>query len=72
MAVLTDAGATVAVTDADTLVVSGLPAAAIVEILTGKGVAFRGIAEHRATLEEAYMDLTRDSVEFRALAEETS
>jgi len=72
MEVLTGAGAVVAVTEADALVVSGLPAATIVEVLTGKGVAFRGIAEHRATLEEAYMDLTRDAVEFRALAEETS
>ncbi|MEV0644141.1 ATP-binding cassette domain-containing protein [Phytomonospora sp. NPDC050363] len=72
MAVLTAAGATVAVTDAETLVVAELTAARIVELLTGSGVAFSGIAEHRATLEEAYMELTRDAVEFRALAGEAS
>jgi ABC-2 type transport system ATP-binding protein len=29
-------------------------------------VGFSEISAHRATLEEAYMELTRDAVEFRA------
>jgi ABC-2 type transport system ATP-binding protein len=29
-------------------------------------VPFAEVSAHRASLEEAYMDLTRDSVEFRA------
>ena len=38
----------------------------IVARLTEAGVGFAEISAHRATLEEAYMELTRDAVEFRA------
>ncbi len=67
-AALTGAGATVAVTERDTLTVSGLPTERIVALLSGQGVPFSEISAHRATLEEAYMELTRDVVEFRAAA----
>jgi ABC-2 type transport system ATP-binding protein len=66
MGVLAKAGATVAATGADTLTVDGLPAARIVSLLTDGGVPFTEISAHRATLEEAYMELTREAVEFRA------
>jgi ABC-2 type transport system ATP-binding protein len=66
MTVLSRAGATVAVTDRDTLAVGGLPAERVVALLTGAGVGFSEISAHRASLEEAYMDMTRDAVEFRA------
>jgi ABC-2 type transport system ATP-binding protein len=66
MTVLAHAGATVAVTDADLLTVSGLSAERIVAELTDGGVRFAEVRAHRATLEAAYMELTRDSVEFRA------
>jgi ABC-2 type transport system ATP-binding protein len=66
MTVLADAGATVAVTGPDTLIVSGLEPGAIVALLNGQSLAFSEVSSQRATLEEAYMDLTRDSVEFRA------
>ncbi|GAA1003951.1 multidrug ABC transporter ATP-binding protein [Acrocarpospora pleiomorpha] len=66
MTVLADAGATVAVTDRDTLTVAGLAAERVVALLTASGVPFSEVAGHRATLEEAYMELTRDAVEFRA------
>ncbi|WP_155355899.1 ATP-binding cassette domain-containing protein [Acrocarpospora macrocephala] len=66
MTVLADAGATVAVTDRDTLTVAGLAAERVVALLTTHGVPFSEVAGHRATLEEAYMELTRDAVEFRA------
>ena len=62
--VLAQAGGTVAVSDHDLLAVSGLPASRIAEVLGGSGVLFSGLAPHQATLEEAYMELTRDSVEF--------
>jgi ABC-2 type transport system ATP-binding protein len=65
MTVLTGAGATVAATDQDAVTVSGLGAERIVALLTGAGVPFSGISEHRASLEEAYMELTGDAVEFR-------
>lgn len=66
--VLTHAGGTVVVTDHDTLAVSGLSADRIAGLLSSHAVAFSGLAAHQATLEEAYMELTRDEVEFRGQA----
>ncbi len=66
MTTLADAGATVAVTASDTLIITGLEPQAIVSLLSQSGVAFSEVSSQLATLEEAYMDLTRDSVEFRA------
>jgi ABC-2 type transport system ATP-binding protein len=66
--VLADAGATVTATGPDTLAVSGLATAAIVALLSKSGVPFSEVSAHRATLEEAYLELTRDAVEFRAVA----
>ncbi|TDE19562.1 ABC transporter ATP-binding protein, partial [Actinomadura sp. 6K520] len=68
MTVLARAGATVTAADAGVLTVAGVPAERIIALLTGAGVAFSGISEHRPTLEEAYMELTRDAVEFQAVA----
>jgi ABC-2 type transport system ATP-binding protein len=65
-AALTRAGATVAASDRDSLTVSGLTAERVVAVLGGAGVPFSEVSAHRATLEEAYMELTRDAVEFRA------
>jgi ABC-2 type transport system ATP-binding protein len=36
-----------------------------VATLAGSHIPFSGITGHRASLEEAYMELTRDAVEFR-------
>ncbi len=66
MTALTHGGATVAATDRDTLTIAGLPAEQVVALLTEAGVAFSEVAAHRATLEEAYMEMTREAVEFRA------
>jgi ABC-2 type transport system ATP-binding protein len=65
MTVLAGAGATVAATTADTLIVDGLPAARVVTLLTDNDVSFTEISAHRAALEEAYMELTREAAEFR-------
>jgi ABC-2 type transport system ATP-binding protein len=65
-ALLAGAGATVAVAGTDTLTVWGLASQRIVELLGQGAVPFAEVAIHRATLEEAYMELTRESVEFRA------
>ncbi|MGC0421910.1 ABC transporter ATP-binding protein [Embleya sp. AB8] len=67
MTVLTRVGATVAAGTRDTLTVAGLPAERIIALLTEHRVPFSGIAEHRASLEEAYMELTRDAVDFHAV-----
>jgi ABC-2 type transport system ATP-binding protein len=66
MTVLANAGATVTVNDREALTVNGLPADRIVTLLSTASVPFSEISAHRATLEEAYMELTRESVEFRA------
>ncbi|WNV85613.1 ATP-binding cassette domain-containing protein [Umezawaea sp. Da 62-37] len=65
MAVLARAGATAAV-ERDTVVVSGLPADRVVALLNRSAVPFSEVFAHRATLEDAYLELTRDAVEFRA------
>jgi ABC-2 type transport system ATP-binding protein len=66
MTVLAHAGGTVAATDRDTLTVSGLAAEKIVALLGESAVPFSEVSAHHASLEEAYMELTRDAVEFRA------
>ena len=70
MTVLAHAGATVTATDRDTLTISGLPAERIVALLGEGSVPFSEVSAHRASLEEAYMELTRDAVEFRGIATE--
>ncbi|MFG1706399.1 ABC transporter ATP-binding protein [Nonomuraea sp. M3C6] len=68
---LEEAGASVEFLGQDTLRVSGLAAEEIVGVLGAQAVPFSEVAAHRATLEEAYMTLTRDAVEFRAGREVT-
>jgi ABC-2 type transport system ATP-binding protein len=72
MTVLAHAGATVAATDRDAVTVTGLPAERVVTLLGESAVPFSEISAHRATLEEAYMELTRDAVEFRAVPAEVA
>ncbi|WP_433211098.1 ATP-binding cassette domain-containing protein [Microtetraspora malaysiensis] len=64
--VLSQAGATVTGTDHDVITVSGLAAERVVAALTAGAVPFSEVAADRATLEQAYMELTRNAVEFRA------
>ena len=66
MTALADAGATVAATGPDSLTVSGLASERIIELLGGARVPFSEVTTHRSSLEEAYMELTREAVEFRA------
>jgi ABC-2 type transport system ATP-binding protein len=68
MTVLSNAGAEVADLGGGVLTVSGLPAQRITALLGAGEVPFSEVSAHRATLEEAYMDLTRDAVEYRAEA----
>jgi ABC-2 type transport system ATP-binding protein len=64
--VLANEGGIVAATGPDLLTISGLTTEQTVEALTASRVPFAEVSAHRATLEEAYMELTRDAVEFRA------
>ncbi|PSM41036.1 multidrug ABC transporter ATP-binding protein [Streptomyces dioscori] len=70
MTVLARSGATVSSTGADTISVTGLPAEDAVSLLGRDGVPFSEISEHRASLEEAYMELTRDAVQYRGAVPE--
>ncbi|MGH3123957.1 MAG: ATP-binding cassette domain-containing protein, partial [Streptosporangiaceae bacterium] len=65
-AVLARAGAAITAADGGTLAVSGLAAEQIVALLGGQAVPFSEVSAHRATLEEAYLELTHDAVEYRA------
>jgi ABC-2 type transport system ATP-binding protein len=69
MTVLARAGAEVAATGPDVLTISGLLAERIVALLSGNAIPFAEVTAHRASLEEAYMELTRDAVEYRASRE---
>ena len=68
MTLLARAGGTVAAIDREALTVTGLPAERVVALLAGGGVPFSEVAQHRASLEEAYMELTRDAVDFAGQA----
>jgi ABC-2 type transport system ATP-binding protein len=60
------AGEAGAETTADVLMISNLSPERTVAILTAAGVPFSEVSAHRATLEDAYLQLTKDAVEFRA------
>jgi len=66
MTALERGGAIVAAAGRDTLTIAGLPAERIVALLSQAAVPFSEVSAHRATLEQAYMEITRDAVEFRA------
>jgi len=65
-AVLERFGGAVADTGAGTLAVSGLAPERIVALLGADNVPFAEVTAYRATLEDAYLELTRDAVEYRA------
>src|SRR5215475_5428793 len=68
MTVLARAGAEPAATARDVITVAGLTPERVVKLLSENSVPFAELSAHRASLEEAYMELTRDAVEFRAEA----
>jgi ABC-2 type transport system ATP-binding protein len=64
--VLAGAGAEVAATGPDTLTIAGLPAERAVVLLSEHAIPFSEVTAHRATMEEAYLELTKDAIEFKA------
>ncbi len=68
MTVLTGAGAEVSATGSGVLTVSSLSPERVVAALTSHAIPFSEVTTHRATLEQAYMELTSHSVEYRAEA----
>jgi ABC-2 type transport system ATP-binding protein len=70
MTALARAGASAVADGPDALTVSGLPAGRVIALLSEDSVPVSEVSAHRATLEEAYLELTRDAAEFRAAAGE--
>jgi ABC-2 type transport system ATP-binding protein len=68
MTVLAGAGAEVTATGSGVLAISNLSSERVVATLTAHAIPFSEVSAHRATLEQAYMELTNDSVEYRAEA----
>jgi ABC-2 type transport system ATP-binding protein len=67
---LARAGASAIAEGPDALTVSGLPAGRVITLLSESSVPVSEVSAHRATLEEAYLELTRGAAEFRAAAGE--
>src|ERR1022692_166220 len=66
MTVLASAGAEVTLTGSGVLKVSNFSSERVVAALTSHAIPFSEVTAHRATLEQAYMELTSQSVEYRA------
>jgi len=64
--VLSGEGAVVTRAGVDAWSVTGLAPERVIAALSAAGVPFSEVAGHRPTLEEAYFELTRDAVDFRA------
>ena len=64
-AVLEHAGATVVASGQDVLTISRLAPERVVALLGEKAVPFSEVSAQRVTLEQAYLELTRQAVEFR-------
>ena len=65
--VLTRAGAIVIPAGSDALTISGLAAEQVIALLGEARVPFSEVSANRATLEQAYLELTSQSVEYPAL-----
>ena len=65
-ALLTSPGVTVTVVEPGLLEVTGATAPQIGEAAAGRGIVLHELMPQQVSLEEAFMDLTRDDVEFRA------
>jgi ABC-2 type transport system ATP-binding protein len=68
MTALARAGAVVAATAPGELIISNLSPERAVAALTASAVPFSELSPHRASLEEAYMELTRNETEYRAVS----
>src|SRR5207248_6590158 len=58
-------GGTVTPQDDGALVVTGLDAAAVGDLAAGHGIAVHALVPRQASLEDAYLDLTEESTDYR-------
>jgi ABC-2 type transport system ATP-binding protein len=63
--VLVTRGATVRLHGQDGLIVTGMDADAVGDLATHHGISLRELTTQQASLEDAFMQLTHDSVDFR-------
>jgi ABC-2 type transport system ATP-binding protein len=68
MALLAAAGASVTSSGHDALEIRGIGADRIAGLMAERGLRLDELTPHRASLEEAYMELTRDAVQYAAPA----
>jgi ABC-2 type transport system ATP-binding protein len=66
MTLLANAGATVVSTGCDVITVDGLSAERVAELVVGRGLRLDHLAARRASLEDVYLQLTGDAVDFEA------
>ena len=66
MAALAGAGGTVTSTGSDALIVTGLDPERIAELVSERGLRLNELYRERASLEDAFIDLTRDALEYVA------
>jgi len=66
LAVLAGAGGVVTSTDADAIVVSGLEPERIAQLVAERGLRLDELYRERASLEDAFFDLTSDALEYGA------
>lgn len=64
MAVLAGAGATVTSTGSDALVVTGLEPGRVADLVSEHGLRLHELYRERASLEDAFIELTRDALEY--------
>jgi ABC-2 type transport system ATP-binding protein len=64
--VLVNAGAEVTATGPGTLSITGLPPERAVVLLSEHAIGFAEVTAHRATLEQAYLELTKDAAEYHS------
>jgi ABC-2 type transport system ATP-binding protein len=62
-------GVTIRQRDGDVLEVTGLAAGEIGQIALDERIVLHGLAPQEASLEEAFMEMTRDSIDFHAHVE---
>jgi ABC-2 type transport system ATP-binding protein len=63
---LTAHGATVAVQDDGGLAVTGMDAPAIADLAAGRAIPVHELTPRHPSLEQAYLDLTAESTDYRA------
>jgi ABC-2 type transport system ATP-binding protein len=61
-----EAGATVRAADPDVIEITGMDSAEVGRLAAAHGIALFELIPLRASLEEAFMELTRESVEYQA------